>query len=490
VKNDLKSRLISPAVLREIEHTLSEPTFLGTPIGPTLNDGLLMGLYNHRVQFNVKQRYMAYLRMCYHFCRVHWPREEVALPPVRPFLVTCLSQNIRIQELILPVVESIGKDRCIVACLGPRFSSTIPGIIDIDWKQTVPRSAEIWRKEYRKCLPRWNEKIKCLCQEKSLPKGTYEFLTINMIISTQRVAGCIALLSHWKPSVIVTEYDRNDHWSCLVLAAKRLGIPTVTLIHGVTNENALGYTPILADRVLCWGHLQKDALIGEGENSEKIVVTGCPRLNRTLPLSTAQALHKIGMDSTKNTIMLATSHIDFEILKKTVSVFCAASEKAGNWNAFIRLHPSERIVDYKNLKRQYPSIRFYDNSAFSLDDALAAADIVVVQNSGVGGDALVKGKLVVVLSVDGAPLGHGAELVQKAGCPLASSSDDLFYEIQQLLSDKTRNQNVSSTAETYVKDFCAAYGKVSAERIAETIENIVAQTTFRRDNDSPQKNLL
>ena len=65
---------------------------------------------------------------------------------------------------------------------------------------------------------------------------------------------------------------------------------------------------------------------------------------------------------------------------------------------------------------------------------------MVVQNSGVGGDALVKGKLVVVLSVDGAPLGHGAELVQKAGCPLASSSDDLFYEIQQLLSDKTRNK--------------------------------------------------
>ena len=32
MKNDLKSRLISPAVLREIEHTLSEPTFLGTPI--------------------------------------------------------------------------------------------------------------------------------------------------------------------------------------------------------------------------------------------------------------------------------------------------------------------------------------------------------------------------------------------------------------------------------------------------------------------------
>ena len=63
-------------------------------------------------------------------------------------------------------------------------------------------------------------------------------------------------------------------------------------------------------------------------------------------------------------------------------------------------------------KKTVPFHSFYDNSAFSLDDALAAADIVVVQNSGVGGDALVKGKLVVVLSVDGAPLGHGAELVQ------------------------------------------------------------------------------
>jgi len=55
-----------------------------------------------------------------------------------------------------------------------------------------------------------------------------------------------------------------------------------------------------------------------------------------------------------------------------------------------------------------------------------------VRDSGVGSDALVKGKLAVVISVDGAPRGHGAELVQKAGCPLACSSDELFHEIKAI----------------------------------------------------------
>jgi len=358
LKSDAIPTQYTPAVLREIERTLSEPLFLGIPIGQTLNDSLVVGLYNRRIPFNRQQQWMAYAKICYYTLRIHCPHKDVALPPVRPVLVTCLSGSIRLQELVLPVVEAIGKDRCIVACVGPALSSTIQGIKDVDWKQAMPRVAQIWQKEYLKCLPQWSKKIRHLCREHRLPKGVYELLTLNMLVSTQIMAGCLALLSHWKPSIIVTEYDRNSYWSCLVLAAKALSIPTATLVHGVMNESAFGYTPILADKILCWGRLQKDTLIGEGETPDKIVVAGCPRITRELPLTGEQARAKIGMDLKKSTIMLATSPIDTEILQKTVSAFCNAAEKAGNWNALVRLHPSEKIANYSNMAKQHPSIHF------------------------------------------------------------------------------------------------------------------------------------
>lgn len=473
LKSDALSERYSPAVLREIERTLSEPLFLGVPIGQTLGDILAIGLYNRRLQFSHKVRWMAYAFMLYHSLRIHWPKKEVVLPPVRPVLVTCLSGSNRIQELMLPVVEAVGMVRCIVACVGPTLSSTIPGLHDADWKQIIPRTSSIWRKAYLKCLPQWSNKLRRLCREHRLPEGAHALLTLNMLDSTQNVAGCLTLLSHWTPSIVVTEFDRNTHWSCLVLAAKALGIPTVTLVHGVMNESASGYTPVLADKILCWGRLQKDTLIGEGENPEKILVAGCPRLTRALPLSAEQAREKMGMNFKKSAIMLATNPINSEILQKTVAAFCIAAEETSNWNAFVRLHPSEKLANYSDMAKKHPYIRFYENAEFSLDDALAAADIVVVRDSGVGSDALVKGKLAVVLSVDGPPLGHGAELVNKAGCPLATSSKELLFKIQQLLSDETRNLNAHAAAEKYVHDFCAAYGKDSAARIADIVGSMI-----------------
>jgi hypothetical protein len=475
VKSDTLTEIYTPTVLREIERTLSEPLFHGIPIGQTLNDVLIIGLLTKRLHLNHNKLWMTYARMIYHSIRIHWPKKKAALPSARPFLVTCLSASSRIRELMLPVVDALGRDLCIVACAGPTLSFEISDLCDVDWKQALPKAPNLWRKEYLKCLPQWSKKLRCLCQKNRLPKGTYELLTLSMLYSTQNVAGCIALLDAWSPSIIVTEYDRNSYWSCLVLAAKALGIPTVTLVHGVMNENAVGYTPVLADKIICWGSLQKETLIGEGENPEKILVAGCPRLTRELPLTAEQVRVKMGFDSKKSAIMLATSPINPKILEKTVSAFCIAAEKAGNWSAFVRLHPSEKIATYLNMAKKHPSVRFFENATFSLEDALAAIDVVVVQNSGMGGDALVKGKLVVVLSMDGPPLGYGAELVNNAGCALARSADELLTEVEQLLYDKSRNQNAHVMAEIYVNNFCTAYGKDAAAKIAEILESMNKQ---------------
>jgi hypothetical protein len=110
-----------------------------------------------------------------------------------------------------------------------------------------------------------------------------------------------------------------------------------------------------------------------------------------------------------------------------------------------------------------------DNSQLSLDESLAATDVVVVQSSGLGSDALVKRRLVVVFEIPDAPLGHGKDLIEQAGCPRAASPRELVAALRGLLFDEETRRRHFAAAERFGADFCAYFGQDSARRIAETV---------------------
>ena len=112
------------------------------------------------------------------------------------------------------------------------------------------------------------------------------------MVASQRVLGCLGFLEAHRPSAILTEYDRNSLWSCLVLAARKLGIPSLTLVHGVIERDAFGFSPVLADHILCWGELDRATLIHAGEASSRVTVAGCPRLSRDLPSPSPEVRQK------------------------------------------------------------------------------------------------------------------------------------------------------------------------------------------------------
>ena len=237
------------------------------------------------------------------------------------------------------------------------------------------------------------------------------------MLSSQCVAGFLELFKAIRPAAVLTEYDRNSRWSTMVLAARSLGIPTLTLVHGVLNERAVGYTPVLADRVLCWGDLQREQFIEAGERPEQVEVVGCPRLTRELDVTAAQARQRLGLRGDNRVVMLATNPCSQRACLDMTELFCTAMAGLTGASGLVRLHPSERLKDYEPVARRYPAVRFLDNRAATLDEALAAADLVAVPNSGFGSDALVKRRPVVVIDLPIMPLGHGADLIGRAGCP-------------------------------------------------------------------------
>ena len=53
----------------------------------------------------------------------------------------------------------------------------------------------------------------------------------------------------------------------------------MTLVHGGIDKEATWFSPVLADKIICWGKLDRNKLIAAGERSEKILIGGCPRFS-------------------------------------------------------------------------------------------------------------------------------------------------------------------------------------------------------------------
>jgi hypothetical protein len=465
-------------VLRDIEAELSLPLFRGVPIGPTLGNICSIELYEGHANWGLFARWKDRARRVkYFFDRPTGCAEMPAIPQGR-ILVTWGSGNFRYSELVLPVLEELRPERCVVMYGSPSVLSQLPaGAAAISWDQAMYFDVAAWRADYRKCRTAWQQRVRTLCRKHRLPPGAYGRLAFHILVATRDLAGCLEFLRRVRPSAIVTEYDRNDMWSCLVLCARLLNIPTFTLLHGVVNERAVGYVPVLADKIFCWGEMQRRQFLAAGEDPAKLLIGGCPRLTRDLSVTRTEARRRLGLPIEKPVIMLGTTPVNERDRHAMAEMFCSAAGMVKGASAVVRLHPSEQLDTYAAVAKRHPDVRFMMNRDATIEEALAAADIVVVPNSGFGSDALVKRRPVIVLDLPTMRLGHGRELIERAGCPRAATAEQLAEAIQDLLTNEPKRRRSLALAERYVKNFCASWGKDSAQRIAAIIHEHLPATS-------------
>jgi hypothetical protein len=455
----------SHQVFREIEKELSTLLFFGVPLGATLNDILANLLLSCQGSWHWKTRWVNRALMVRHWL---YPRRTKNPSPFPPgaILVAWLEGTPRLTGLVLPVLYALKGDLCAVLCGALDVAPLVPaGVSCINWDQVQVYAVQDWRSEYRRCRPEWAAKIKSLCRQLDLPAGAFEKLLFALMIASQHVTGCIAFLKKTRPAAIVTDFDRNNKWSCLVLAARLLGIPTVTLVHGVMYEDALFFSPVLADTIVCWGEFDRKKLLAAGEPLEKAVIGGCPRLSRDLSATTDQGRRKLSLDPKKPVVMYATAP-ELQRLELT-ELFCRAVEELDFVSGVVRLHPAEQLATYGAILQRHPRVNFFENSAATLDEAFASADVVVVHSSGVGSDALVKRRPAVVLDFDASPAaGPGGDLIRHAGCPHARTAGELAAIVRRILLDEPFRRQLALAAEQFVERFCSAYGEESARLTA------------------------
>jgi hypothetical protein len=469
-----KPPAIGPEALRELEAELSRLPFRGMPLGAALNDTCVVTFLNGQGNWGLRARWKNRAqRVRYFLRRAGRGRSRAPIPRGR-ILLTWMQPNFRVSDLVLPVLGELGPDRSLVLCGKADVLPRVPhGTAALLWHSAVHFDRAAWRADYRKRRRAWQTCLAHWCRKYRAPRGAYDLLALDVMVASQHAAGCLEFLRRAQPSAILTDFDRNSLWSCLVPAARTLGIPTFTLVHGVLDEGAVGYLPVLADRVLCWGEIQRRQFIAAGEPPEKVIVAGCPRLTRELGVTAAEGRARLGLPADGSVVMLGTAPVCRRDCLAMAELFCEGLARLEGVSAIVRLHPSERLETYEPVMQRYPRVRFCTNSDATLDEALAAAEIVVVSSSGLGADALLKGRMTVVLDLPPLALGFGAELIEHAGCRRATTAEGLASAIRDLLTNPSERRRHLAVAERYVGEFCAFFGKESARRIVAIVSTVV-----------------
>jgi hypothetical protein len=470
-REGVRATVFPRSAFSEMEAALSNPLFFGIPLGATLNDRFVTAFDDGFEEWQRRRKWLR--RLLYHRHRISPKTHRSTGATAAPgrVLVTWSAPSHRYDRLLLPVLERFDEGECFVLHAQDGVAQMVPaGIPHLPYREVMDFDVRAWRREYERCWPSWKRTIRDACARYAFPEGAFELLSLELMVASQRVLGCLGFLEAHRPSAILTEYDRMAPWASLVLAARKLGIPSLTLVHGVIERDAFGFSPVLADHILCWGELDRGMLLDAGEPPSKVTVAGCPRLSRDLPSPSLEGRRRLGIDHDRPVAMLATSPEDIRF--ELAEAFCRAIEQLPGMSGVVRLHPSEDLTSYQTMIARHPTVSFVENGRASVDEALAATNFVVVHTSGFGSDALVKRKPVVVLSPDQEPTGHDLDLIELAGCPHAHDSDELAAVLGRMAQDSTFRAEREIAAEHFVTRFCAAFGNESADLTAAAVRAV------------------
>jgi hypothetical protein len=472
---------LSADSLYQIEEALNTPSFLGFSVGPTINDALISALYNGERVWSVPIKMIDQLR--YYNQRYQPPRASSKdfSKYVDRVVFTWLYDRLDLKELIAPIMRQYRADECILIASLPSMRE---GLSDqsgfILWDEFPEINMRSWRAEFDRCEPTWRSRLNAVLKCHQIPQFVTTFIMSVLQRQTQRIMAAELFLNNVKPRAIVTEYDRNSSASCLIIAAKKRGIPSVSMIHGALKPHpSYGFSPILANYICCWGIHHKNNLLQHGVSPDQLPITGCQSVSRTAGISQAETRLKFGVPVERRVVLLATNPLEWEERRKYTLAFCNAVSRLPEISAIVRLHPAEDILEYREIIAAFPEVIFLPNKKMTRNESIAIADIIVNHESSFGNDAILRGKLVVILDVLSSPLEVGKELVDFGGCPSAKSPEELASIIHLILVNKDLRSELHKRAHQYALQLCASYQHDATMNVCEVINRAISNAKMR-----------
>ncbi len=190
---------------------------------------------------------------------------------------------------------------------------------------------------------------------------------------------------------ILVDFDRSANISPLMLAAKKAGVKTATLVHGSVLPPYL-FLPVLANTMYCWGNIQKELFGDLVSDPTSYIISG-----RTDGLNTHQIKpKKIDEDSKLIMTFISSNYSDkaqFEVIRRIGQI-----KIPSHWEICVRAHQAEDISLLQSIC-DVARVKLLDIKE-SLMQCFENSDVIMVIDSTVCFDAIKIGIPVLFWAMD------------------------------------------------------------------------------------------
>lgn len=309
-----------------------------------------------------------------------------------------------------------------------------------------------------------------LCKKEfHLSRKEIVFLKESLLVQIWALEKYTRFLKKGNPTFVITEYDRYGLASPLVLAAKNLGIPSFSLMHGVIN-NPYGYVPILADKLFVWGKLQKDFLLNYSHESNKILIGGGVQFSENRKINKQIVAQKLGLEAASGFVAFGSSNVPEPHRSKALHEFCRASlvNKNPGLKFLVKLHPAEKPQYYEEIWHNFPDVVVLPKSDFTNEEFFSLCDVLVIYCSALGFDAILNDKPLIILNVSDLALGNSRQFIDEAGVPECFSHSELLPAVQ-----KACLEGSTPESQEFKRNYCSFQGEKAVRNIQDQITKLI-----------------
>jgi len=312
--------------------------------------------------------------------------------------------------------------------------------------QTFKTSVEPWekfltlkiilksKKTYKKFKATWSnlkksEEFKESLNVDGIPiydlvKDDFEelFNSFKALVAIAMIETTTRILEIKKPSEIIMHDEYGALQLSTLYAAKKNGIPTLSLQHGTIYDDVFAYTHndedinnnkkelnfVLPDKMCVWSENAKNALIKSAKfPPNSVVVTGDPKMDffeKTIKkYSREKILRNSSIPQEKKIILFATENLPN--LEEKIMIANSVFESMSNLSEFflvIKMHPNEsNWAIYEKIAKKFDITSYLILKDISLYELIHASNLVIVSYSTVGLEAMRMSKPVISLNLMG-----------------------------------------------------------------------------------------
>lgn len=256
-----------------------------------------------------------------------------------------------------------------------------------------------------------------------------------------RLAHQVALaehfLDHHRPALVVSP-DDADRGRIYTLLAKSRNISSMVVQQGMVTENAVEWQCLTSDGVAVFGPKSRDTLLRHGIASERIHVTGCPRLDiltRPNPEVSHQVYADLRVPAGTALVLLASQPYvagSFSGADARREMLRAAGKAVGevkNTLLVVKPHPTENERELRSVIGAGPRIRYVDRCA-DIRNFIRACDVFMTFFSTSSMQAMIAGKPIISVRFPGS--GVDNLLLDSGAVWTASSAEELVDHLRLL----------------------------------------------------------